>query len=284
MGVLLENIVNTNTCQKKAYHLDMGGIKYAKDLPFHDTSEWKVSCSEMIYLLIASFAVIVFYALIPTIVIRTYGKGITKKVEGEKGIALTFDDGPNPEYTMTLLDLLKKYHIKATFFVMGNKVKKHPEIIKRMHQEGHVIGIHHFHHLSNWVLPPFYLKWQISMTEKAIRDCIGEKVNFYRPPWGHFNLFTKYVSKDYEAIMWSHVFRDWKIESCKTTLLDQLRKVPEDGSILLLHDCGKTMGADQTAPKYMMENLEVYLKESIKKGRRFITIDSNSHYDQKRSL
>jgi peptidoglycan/xylan/chitin deacetylase (PgdA/CDA1 family) len=87
-------------------------------------------------------------------------------------MALTFDDGPNPEYTMKLLDLLKDYGIKATFFVVGNKVKSNPEIIKRMHEEGHTIGIHHFHQFQVGFFLQ-HLRRQLDMTAKAINECCG---------------------------------------------------------------------------------------------------------------
>ncbi|WP_235179225.1 polysaccharide deacetylase family protein [Bacillus cihuensis] len=230
----------------------------------------------MIKILIISFIVIVLlvlvYSVIPTLLIRICKLGITKTVQGENRIVLTFDDGPNPQYTTLLLDVLKNYGVKATFFVVGSKVKRHPEIIKRMHEEGHTIGIHHYDHISSWLMSPFKLKDQLIKTEKAINECIQEKVTFYRPPWGHFNLFTLWVSKKYKIIMWSNIFGDWKVETCKHELLDQLRKTTAGGSILLLHDCGETFGADEEAPHYMLENLEIYLKEMTEKGRRFITL------------
>ncbi|MFE5431135.1 polysaccharide deacetylase family protein [Peribacillus simplex] len=215
---------------------------------------------------------LIFYTIIPTVVIRVSSLGITKKINSNNGIALTFDDGPNPEYTIKLLDLLKEFEIKATFFVVGNKVKSNPEIIKRMNEEGHTIGIHHFHHVSSWVLSPIHLRKQLEMTEKAINEVTNEKVVFYRPPWGHFNLFTPILSKKYRVIMWSGIFGDWKAENCKNTLLDQLRSTSTEGSILLLHDCGETFGADKEAPGYMIEMLKIYLQESKEKGTRFITL------------
>ncbi|USK70552.1 polysaccharide deacetylase family protein [Peribacillus asahii] len=214
-----------------------------------------------------------FYSIIPTVIIRTCGWGITQKVKGENRIALTFDDGPNPEYTTQLLDLLKKYQVKASFFVVGSKVKSNSDLVKRMHQEGHTIGIHHFQHISSWLMPPFILRRQLYVTEQAIKECTNEKVAFYRPPWGHFNLFTLFLSKNYHIVMWSHIFGDWKVKNCQQTLLDELRLATERGSILLLHDCGETLGADQEAPRYMLEQLEVYLHESKEKGIRFMTLN-----------
>jgi peptidoglycan-N-acetylglucosamine deacetylase len=221
--------------------------------------------------MISFLVLFLLYTIFPTVLIRVTGWGITKKVKSG-GIALTFDDGPSPEYTELLLDLLKKYDAKATFFVVGSNVKRNPEIIKRMYLEGHTIGIHHFDHISSWLLSPFQLKRQLNMTEMAIRECTNEKVTYYRPPWGHFNLFTLLLSKKYKVIMWSDIFGDWKVDKCKNGLLDQLRKTTETGSILLLHDCGETWGADKEAPKFMMENLAVFLKENYNKGTRFVTL------------
>ncbi|MDF9759312.1 peptidoglycan/xylan/chitin deacetylase (PgdA/CDA1 family) [Peribacillus simplex] len=230
----------------------------------------------MTHIGIISLSIIVLlfliYSIFPTVIIRVCRLGITNKNKRNTGIALTFDDGPNPEYTTQLLDLLKKYEIKGSFFVVGSKVKNNPDIIKRMHEEGHTIGIHHFDHISSWILSPFQLSKQLSMTEKAIMECTHEKVTFYRPPWGHFNIFTKIASKKYKVIMWSDIFGDWKVETCRNDLLNQLRTTSTENSILLLHDCGETLGADKEAPRYMIEVLEIYLEETIKKGTQFITL------------
>ncbi|PLS04158.1 polysaccharide deacetylase family protein [Neobacillus cucumis] len=211
------------------------------------------------------------YAILPTILIRINGWGIKKRIQSD-AIAITFDDGPNPIYTPLLLDLLKKYGVKATFFVVGSKVKRYPEIIKRMSEEGHTIGIHHFQHVSSWICSPFRLKKQLTLTEQAISDCTNERVTFYRPPWGHFNLFSLFVSKPYKKIMWSHIFGDWKTEKGKNGLREELLAATEPGSILLLHDCGETLGADQEAPGLMIKNLEIYLKEAIDQGTKFMTL------------
>jgi peptidoglycan-N-acetylglucosamine deacetylase len=223
----------------------------------------------MINIIFFLILLILLYAILPTVLIRSFKWGIMKKLKA-KGMAITFDDGPNPEYTEQLLDLLKKYGVKATFFVVGTKVEKYPEIIKRMSNEGHTIGIHHFHHVSSWILSPFQLKKQLKLTERAIQECTNEKVVFYRPPWGHFNLFTLFLSKKYQIVMWSAIFGDWKVENNQSGLLEKLRKTTEPGSILLLHDCGETWGADCVAPRFMMENLEVFLREN--QGTKFITL------------
>lgn len=215
-------------------------------------------------------ALFLLYAIIPTVLIRVIEWRVTKRIKGE-GVALTFDDGPSSEYTEDLLDLLKKYDVKASFFVVGSHALRNPDIIQRMHREGHTIGIHHNEHISSWLLTPFKLKKQLQEAKATIEGLINEKVTYYRPPWGHFNIFSPFLAKQYKVMMWSEIFGDWKVENCKNSLLDQLRQT-KDGAILLLHDCGETWGADREAPKFMMENLEIFLKESKAKGRSFFTL------------
>lgn len=211
------------------------------------------------------------YGAIPTVLIRVLEWGIVKRIH-RKEMAITFDDGPNPKYTPQLLDVLKKYDVKATFFVIGSNVKKYPEIIKRMADEGHTIGIHSYEHISSWILSPFKLKRQLELTEKAITECTGQKVSFYRPPWGHFNLFTLIVSKKYTKVMWSYIFGDWKVEKAKNGLLDELRASANEGVIFVLHDNGVTLGAEEEAPAYMIRNLDIFLAEAKQKNIQFITL------------
>ncbi|MGM9929982.1 MAG: polysaccharide deacetylase family protein [Bacillus sp. (in: firmicutes)] len=224
----------------------------------------------VIFLVLLTF--FLCYSVIPTLVIRLFNIGITKKMEGGKGIALTFDDGPDSIYTVQLLDLLKRYNIKATFFVVGSRAEKNPEILKRMHREGHTIGIHHYEHVSSWRLTPKRLNEQLNKTKKVIETCTNEEVKFYRPPWGRFNLFSLMVSKPYKVIMWSDIFGDWKIATCKKMLLQQLRHTQAEGNIVLLHDNGENPGADDQAPMYMLEQLAIYVEECKKKDVHFITL------------
>ncbi|WLV25400.1 polysaccharide deacetylase family protein [Aciduricibacillus chroicocephali] len=212
------------------------------------------------------------YGMFTTLVLRKTSKRLVKKLNTD-GIALTFDDGPNEIYTIQLLDLLKRYDAKATFFVVGEKVDRHPEIVKRIHQEGHAIGIHHYQHLSSWKLTPKQLEEQLVQTDKAIFRATGEHPTLYRPPWGFCNLFTLQKAKNLDIIIWSHIFGDWKIHNCKRKLLEGLRQVPADGSIVLLHDDGANPGADDEAPAFMLQQLEKYLEESSQQNISFVKIE-----------
>ncbi|MGN7408020.1 polysaccharide deacetylase family protein [Sporosarcina sp. SAFN-010] len=211
------------------------------------------------------------YTYAATLLIRITSIGIQKKVRNGTGIALTFDDGPNPLYTPKLLDLLAHYNIKAVFFVVGKHAENYPEIIKRMCAEGHSIGIHHYEHVSTWRLTPKQTHQQIKRTAKVIKEITGSEPTFYRPPWGRFNLATLPVSRQFFTIMWTHIVGDWKIRTCDEELSDRLGAIPADGSIVVLHDDGSNPGADDEAPAHMLHVLESYIQEATEKGTRFIS-------------
>ncbi|WP_153730978.1 polysaccharide deacetylase family protein [Sporosarcina obsidiansis] len=215
------------------------------------------------------------YGMGATALIRTAGYRVTKRLPTGKGIALTFDDGPHPVYTVQLLDLLKRHGVKATFFVVGENVRAYPEVVKRMHKEGHQIGIHHDQHTSSWLLTPSQLKRELIETHRAIVDVTGEPPTLYRPPWGFMNAATLFVTRSYQIVLWSHVFQDWKVKGCEKGMLDGLRRVRDDGSIVLLHDDGSNPGADDLAPAHMLDKLSKYLEEVSHKNIEFVHVQDS---------
>lgn len=212
-------------------------------------------------------AVYFLYSICATIMIRTFSKKIVRTINKKYGVLLTFDDGPHPEYTRMLLNLLKKYQIKSVFFVVGELVEHHPDIIQQMYDEGHMIGIHHNRHTSNWLLTPFQTMSEIRQTYQKIKKVIDQEVIVYRPPWGHFNLFTLQMSNGLHTVMWSQIYKDWKVKNHRLDAL--LNEPPSDGAIILLHDNGDTKGADHTAPLEMLRYLEKYLQQCKQKQQTF---------------
>lgn len=184
---------------------------------------------------------------------------ITHQLHSPNTLYLTFDDGPHPIYTAKLLDLLKQYQAKATFFVVGELASQQPELLRRMHDEGHAIGIHHYEHKSAWLLTPKALRQHIEKTRQIIYHSTGVRTHLYRPPWGHFNAASIPIAKHDYIILWSHIFKDWKAQ---THNLAQLKHPMPDGAILLLHDNGDTKGADATAPIHMLAALEPFLAQA----------------------
>lgn len=227
---------------------------------------------------------IVIYMLIPFILTRIWSFGVVKKAHAHQTLALTFDDGPHPEYTPQLLDLLKKYDVKATFFVLGSMAEKHPELIRRMHEEGHLIGVHNYTHRSNWLMLPWTVhNGQVRKAADAVERIIGARPGYYRPPWGIMNLFDFRLLRKFRIILWSVMVNDWRSKSPDDVerMRDQLLTQCRGGSIVLLHDSGETFGAIPEAPRYMLRALDETLAVLKPQGMRFARIDELLALDEK---
>ncbi|OKQ00373.1 polysaccharide deacetylase family protein [Paenibacillus sp. P46E] len=224
-------------------------------------------------LLLWLFYISSFYAFIPGMISRIFGYRVFRKGTGRTEFALTFDDGPDPQYTPVLLDLLKRYGAKATFFVVGSHAESNPEIIRRMHEEGHLIGIHNYVHKTNWLMRPPTVKRQIQRTDDIIYSITGERSTYYRPPWGIVNLFDFSKRRQVQIVLWSAMFGDWKEKLGADRLTEKLISKLNPGEVMLLHDCGTTLGADPKAPEHMLIALERMLQEAERRGLRSIRID-----------
>ncbi|WP_019639881.1 polysaccharide deacetylase family protein [Paenibacillus fonticola] len=220
------------------------------------------------------------YAFIPGLITRLFGFRVFRRGSGMDEFALTFDDGPDPIYTAQLLDLLKKYKAKATFFVVGSNAEKYPHLIKRMHEEGHLIGIHNYVHKTNWLMGPDAVKKQIQRTNNIIFDIVGHKTQYYRPPWGIVNLFDFARRNETQIVLWSSMFGDWRQRLGADRLTKRMLKKLKGGEVFLLHDCGKTLGANAGAPIEMLIALERVLQEAENKGLGTIRIDDMIHKNE----
>ncbi|SDC05932.1 Peptidoglycan/xylan/chitin deacetylase, PgdA/CDA1 family [Paenibacillus sp. UNCCL117] len=222
----------------------------------------------------AFMCVLALYMVLPWIMTRVFGIGVLRHGKGEKEVAFTFDDGPDPVYTPQLLELLGRHGIKGTFFVLGSKAQEHPELILRMHREGHLIGVHNYTHTSNWLMLPWTVqRRQVERSADIIESITGVRPVYYRPPWGIINLFDYLLRSKYTIVLWSVMVQDWRskvgTKRMKSVLLNRIR----DGSIVLLHDSGDTLGADQDAPGFMLEALEEVIGELGRQGYRYLRVD-----------
>jgi len=223
-------------------------------------------------LFLSFFYFLTFYAFIPGFISRAFGYKVFKRGKSDQHIALTFDDGPDPVYTEQLLELLDRYQAKATFFVVGAHAKQYPELLLKMKEAGHDIGVHNFEHKSNWFMRPKTVKKHIEMTNDIIEEVTGERSIYYRPPWGIINLFDYRHVGDLNIVLWSAIFGDWQQKLGVKKLTMKLLKKVKPGEILLLHDCGRTFGADVDAPQNMLIALERYLVEAGRKGYQLVNI------------
>ncbi|MDN4067191.1 polysaccharide deacetylase family protein [Paenibacillus vini] len=224
-------------------------------------------------LLLWLFYISSLYAFIPGLITRIFGFRVFRRGVSDDTFALTFDDGPDPVYTPKLLDLLKRYEAKATFFVVGSNAEKHPDLIKRMHEEGHLIGSHNYVHKTNWLMGPAAVKKQIQKTSNIIQEVTGLKTNYYRPPWGIVNLFDFAKRDNTQIVLWSAMFSDWRERIGADRLTERMMKKLRGGEVFLLHDCGSTLGANSGAPGEMLIALDRILQEAEKRNLRSIRVD-----------
>lgn len=224
-------------------------------------------------LLWVGFYFMTLYALLPALISRIFGFRVFRRGRAEKEIALTFDDGPDPVYTPRLLDLLKRYNARGTFFLVGSHAEQFPDIVSRIHEEGHVIGIHNYYHRSNWIMRPKTVKKHIFRTSDIIKRITGVRPVYYRPPWGIVNLFDYRRLGHLQIVLWTGMFGDWKARVGAEKLYRRMRRKMGPGEVFVLHDCGRTFGADEEAPAHMIEALERILQDGKKEGYRFIGVD-----------
>lgn len=151
-----------------------------------------------------------------------------------KEVALTFDDGPNPDYTLTLLEGLKKRGVKATFFVLGEEVEAFPDILEEIHEDGHLIGVHSYKHVNFGQIGTEAALDQIETTRDAIYTVTGEYPGFIRPPYGCWEKSLDAKVPMIE-VLWDVDPRDWATKDADTVVNRILNNV-EPGSIILLHD------------------------------------------------
>lgn len=215
-----------------------------------------------------------FYMFVPSLISRLTGLGVFRKGKAEKQVAFTFDDGPHPNYTPQLLDLLQLHQVKATFFVLGSQAEQYPELIRRMNREGHQIGIHNYDHKTNWLMLPGTVRREhLERSADIIESIVGIRPNYYRPPWGLINVFDFFHNRQYRVVLWSLKGGDWSSRVCQTRLQSTLLGRITDGSVVLLHDSGETMGADHNAPFYMLQALEEVLGELKERNLQFVRLD-----------
>jgi len=219
------------------------------------------------------FYFLTFYAFLPALISRIFGYRVFMNGKSADGISLTFDDGPDPEYTPKLLDLLKSRGAKGTFFVVGENAEKYPEIVARIHEEGHILGIHNYVHHTNWFMRPGTVKRQIRQTSDVIERITGTKPMYYRPPWGIVNVFDYARLGHLQIVLWTSLFGDWKKRLGAEKLYRRMRRKLKPGQVFLLHDCGSTFGADRDAPENTIAAVERILNDGEKLGYRFIGID-----------
>ncbi len=205
---------------------------------------------------------------------RKYSETFKFRGPEVKQIALTFDDVPDPRFTPQVLDALRKEGVKATFFVVGHRAKKYPELVRKIHQEGHIIGNHSFSHAQFKNRSRSQFQNEILRTEKIIANLVGYRPKLIRPPYGDVNEDqVKWAKKNgYTIVNWNVDSLDWKGLGAQEVKQNVLQAVGP-GSIVLQHAGGGT-GSDLSGTIRALPEIISTLKG---KGYHFATLPELLH-------
>ena len=210
------------------------------------------------------------YPILYQILKGSFGQCLWSGAANSRSLALTFDDGPHPQYTPQLLQVLDRYNIPASFFWLGTCVQRSPEIAREVYDRGHWIGLHGYDHRSfPWLSPPT-LRESLEKTQSVIAQACQldpHSVRDVRPPNGLFtpqtlNLLHKW---NYRSVMWSVVPEDWVRPGVSVVVQRVLQQV-QSGSLIVLHDgyCG---GEDVAATTAQL------VPQLLERGYQFVTVN-----------
>ncbi|MHB0975711.1 MAG: polysaccharide deacetylase family protein [Candidatus Aquicultorales bacterium] len=196
--------------------------------------------------------------------IRFFKKVATNK----KLVAITFDDGPDPRFTLRILDILKAEKVKATFFVTGKAVRNYPDILRREAAEGHLIGNHTWEHYHLTELSARRIGEEIDRTGEEIARILGARPVLMRPPYGQMNeaVYREAAKRGYTVALWSSSFQEMRYPH-PLDAAEYIASRVEPGDVILGHDGGL---------KYHergVEMLPLLIRELRKKGYRMVRLD-----------
>lgn len=167
-----------------------------------------------------------------------YPRALYRLDPDKKELCLTFDDGPSPESTPRIIDILERQRIKAIFFCSGENAEKYPLLVNLLRSEGHIIGNHGYHHIDGWKTnTETYIK-NVVRAEKATSSCL------FRPPYGRISLlqYNKLI-KSYKIVYWDIMSYDFNSRKGPEKVLDILKTKTRSGSVIVFHDKQSSLAA-----------------------------------------
>ena len=221
-----------------------------------DAIEWRIL--KNLLLLVFAYALGVMMSIgMQKLDVMSY----SAKTADKNKVAITFDDGPNPEYTVELLEGLQKRGVKATFFVLGAEVEKYPDIVKKIDDGGHLIGVHSYEHVNFGQIGDEAAIEQIEKTQEAIHNVTGKYAGYIRPPYGCWKKSLD-VEVPLIEVLWDIDPLDWATKDADTVVQRILKGVTE-GSIILLHD------ASQSSVQAALSVIDILQQENYE----FVTVE-----------
>ena len=205
-----------------------------------------------------------YFIKTPRILKQLFAKYTWSFFTNKKEIYLTFDDGPIPQVTEFVLDQLHNFNAKATFFCIGDNIRKHPTVFSRIVNEGHSVGNHTFNHLNGWKSSNTVYIENTSKCESLLPD---QKTKLFRPPYGKIKRkqAKQLLASDYKIIMWDVLSADFDSSITKEKCLQNVLENAQNGSIIVFHDSIK-------ASDKLYYALPKVLKEFSQRGYDFKAI------------
>jgi peptidoglycan/xylan/chitin deacetylase (PgdA/CDA1 family) len=164
--------------------------------------------------------------------------GIDDRTASGLGYALTFDDGPHPQGTPQVLEILAKQEVAATFFLVGEQVRRNPSLAREIAEAGHGIGLHCDRHRNLLRLTPRQVREDLDRAGSTIAETVGYRPTLYRPPYGVLNAAALALARqrDWRTLLWSHWGRDWEARATPQSITALVTAGAGPGAVLLLHD------------------------------------------------
>jgi peptidoglycan/xylan/chitin deacetylase (PgdA/CDA1 family) len=214
----------------------------------------------------------VAYCTIGTVIpqLEMYGDWVWRGERGQRAVALTFDDGPNPDSTRRVLDVLERAGQKATFFVVGRKAEAHPDVVREIHAAGHLIGLHGYGHDRLYSLKgPRFVERDIKRSQDAIERICGVRPIIFRPPLGYVTPRTVVGARraGVELIAWSVRSIDGLGNADPTRVLRRVERGLEEGAIVALHDAAERDDFEPASVKALPRILDALERRGLKSVR-----------------
>lgn len=164
--------------------------------------------------------------------------GVEDRTAGGEGYALTFDDGPHAQGTPAVLEILRREHVHATFFLVGEQVLRNPALVGEILDAGHSIGLHCHRHRNLLRLAPWQVRSDIDRAQDILESHSGRTIELYRPPYGVLNAAALRLAKGrgWRTLLWSEWGRDWEARATADSIAARVSGDASAGAVLLLHD------------------------------------------------
>lgn len=244
-----------------------GALILGRIIPEMESHSLIVGVSGLVFslaLIFAGFSIYVYHGF------GYQGDIIRRARTDEPLIALTFDDGPSPEFTPRILDILKNYDVQACFFVVGVHVRKHPDIVLRMYNEGHDIGNHTYDHVNVPTTAAPVLSSQLLATNIEIMKVTGEHPLYARPPRGMYDARYRRLVElmGMHTVLWSLSSQDWRGSMSPERMKNRVMSRVKPGDILLFHDSGNLIRSEGSSRQRTVDALPGIIEELQARGFR----------------